>query len=167
MSTSWYVAKSKPQKEAWLTTSLTSLGVEVFYPQIISNRRGKRILEALFPTYIFCKFEVETPKWPAIHWSPGLSYFLGTDGHPTAIPEEIVDYIKDRVTWWNSEGSSPKKISTGQQVQVSHGPFAGLEGVFERHVGSRHRCRVLLQIVGRLSPVELEDSNISVVMAGM
>ncbi len=105
MDTNWYVAKSKPQKEAWLTTSLTSLGVEVFYPRIISNRRGKRTLEPLFPTYVFCKFEVETPEWPAIRWSPGLSYFLGTDGHPTAIPDEIVDYIKDRISWWNNEGS--------------------------------------------------------------
>jgi transcriptional antiterminator RfaH len=160
----WYVAKSKPQKEAWLTTSLSSLGVEVFYPRIVSHRRGKRTLEPLFPTYIFCKFDVNTPEWPAIRWSPGLSYFLGADGHPASIPDNLVDYIKERVKWWNNEGCSPQRLKPGQHVVVSHGPFSGLEGIFQRHVSSRQRCRVLLQVVGRLSPVELEETDLSIAM---
>ena len=65
----WYVAKSKPQKEAWLTTSLSSLGVEVFYPRMISNRRGKRTLDALFPTYVFCKFDINSPAF----WHAGVA----------------------------------------------------------------------------------------------
>ncbi|MCH8868336.1 MAG: hypothetical protein J4O08_01020 [Chloroflexi bacterium] len=160
----WYVAKSKPQKEAWLTTSLSSLGVEVFYPRMISHRRGKRTLEALFPTYIFCKFDINAAEWPAIRWAPGLSYFLGTDGHPMAIPEDLIEYIGDRVRWWNDDGSSAQHMQPGTPVVVSHGPFAGLEGIFERHVSSRQRCRVLLKVVGGLSPVELEETDIALAL---
>ena len=162
--TEWYVAKSKPQKEAWLTTSLSALGVEVFYPKMISNRRGKRTMEALFPTYVFCKFDINSPEWPAIRWAPGLSYFLGTDGHPMTIPNDLIEYIGERVTRLNDEGSTSQHMKPGTPVVVSQGPFAGLEGIFERHISSRQRCRVLLQVVGGLSPVELEESDISLVL---
>ena len=158
--TNWYVAKSKPQKESWLVTNLTSLGVEVFYPRIVSKRRGKRIEEPLFPTYVFCRFEVNAPKWPIIRWSPGLNYFLGTDGRPSPVPEELIDYIRERVAWWNSEGFDQKTFQPGQRVMVKHGPFAGLEGIFQRHVSSRQRCYVLLQVVGGLSPVEIAEADL-------
>lgn len=156
----WYVAKSKPQKEAWLTTSLSALGVEAFYPRMVCNRRGKRTLEALFPTYVFCKFDIKSPEWPAIRWAPGLSYFLGIDGHPTAIPEDLIGYIGDRIKWWNDNSSGPAYIEPGTPIVISNGPFAGLEGIFDRHVSSRQRCRVLLQLVGGLSPVELGETDI-------
>ena len=66
--------------------------------------------------------------------------------------------------WWNDDGSSPMHMEPGTPVVVSHGPFVGLEGIFERHVSSRQRCRVLLQVVGGLSPVELEETDIALAL---
>ncbi len=162
--TNWFIAKSKPQKETWLNTSLTHLGVEVFFPRIICHRRGKRILEPLFPTYLFCRFDINTPDWPSIRWAPGLNYFLGTEGRPARIPDDLVDYIKQRVDNWNSRESGVKQLHPGDRVMITNGPFAGLEGIFERYVSSRQRCRVLLQVVGRLSPVEISEGDLALPM---
>jgi transcription antitermination factor NusG len=42
-------------------------------------------------------------------------------------------------------------------VVVLSGPFTGLEGVFQRYVPSRERCRILLEAVGKLATVELPE----------
>ena len=158
----WYVAKSKPQKEAWLTTNLSSLGVEVFYPRIAAYKRGKHVAEPLFPTYVFCRFDLNSPEWPAIRWSSGLSYFVGIDGMPTPVPDEVVDYLNQQVEMWNS-GREP--FHTGQRVTILNGPLAGLEGVFQGLVSSRERCRILLDSIGHSSSVELNQADLELSMA--
>ncbi len=160
----WYVAKSKPRKENWLTSSLSQLGVEVFYPQIRARRRGKLVMEPLFPTYVFCQFNGDASNWPAIRWAPGLSYFLSTDGIPTRVPDEMVGYLDQQVKEWNGEGHSVRRLKTGDAVKVENGPFAGLEGVFQKYMGARQRCNILIEVMGRLTIVELSESDLGMVM---
>ena len=162
---SWYVAKSKPQKEAWLTTNLTSLGVEVFFPRIAAYKRGRHVTEPLFPTYVFCRFDVNSPEWPAIRWSSGLSYFVGIDGMPSPVPDEVVDYLSRNVGMWNSGNIGREPFHPGQRVTILNGPLAGLEGVFQGQVSSRQRCRILLDSIGRSSAVELNQADLEISMA--
>lgn len=159
--TGWYVAKSKPQKEAWLTASLNSLGVEVFFPRITTRRQRNRTLEPLFPTYLFCRFDPTDGDWPSIRWAPGLNYFLGVDGQPTRVPDSLVEYIKDRVEQWNNNGHRDWRLNPGDSVRIAQGSFAGLEGIFQQYLPSKQRCRILLQIVGRLATVELAESDLA------
>ncbi len=163
----WYVAKSKPQKEAWLTTNLSSLGVEVFSPRIATYRRGKHVVEPLFPTYVFCRFDLNSPAWPAIRWSSGLSYFVGIDGMPSPVPDEIVDYLSQRVETWNSGASGLEHFHPGQRVTIANGPLAGLEGIFQSPVNAQQRCRILLDVVGGTTSVELDESELAVSMASV
>ena len=163
----WYIAKSKPRKEAWLTTSLGCWGVEVFYPRTLCQRRGKRLLEPLFPTYLFCRFDLDTPDWLAIRWAPGLSYFLGTEGRPAVIPDDMVAFLKQRVEKWNDEDYSAQRLCPGDRVMIADGPFAGLEGIFQRRLGARQRCIVLLRLVGRLAPVEVPESGLTTAITGL
>lgn len=158
----WYIAKSKPQKETWLMASLAALGVEVFYPGIVCERRGQRVLEPLFPTYVFCRLEAETLDWPAIRWAPGLNYFLGADGRPTQVKDDLVLHIRHRADTWNNGARWMEEVHPGQAVKVTSGPFAGLDGIFQRHVNSRQRCRVLLQAVGLASSVDMVRRDLAV-----
>ena len=157
----WYVAKSKPQKESWMEASLAPLGVEVYFPRIVGRRRGKAILEPLFPTYLFCQFDANSTKWPTIRWAPGLNYFLSSDGRPCPIPDELVEYIGRLVENWNEGGYISKHLKTGDRVKIANGPFSGLEGIFESYVSSKQRCRIFLQIVGRVTTVELAESDLA------
>ncbi len=157
---SWYVAKTKNQKERWLEFVLSRMDVEVFFPRIVSRKRGKETLEPLFPTYIFCRLERDRPDWPAIRWAEGLNYFLGVDGTPTSVPDELVEYLKGRVDDWNGSGSAVHRFSEGDTVTVAYGPLAGLAGVFQGYVKAGERCRILLQVVGRLSSVELPEYDL-------
>jgi transcriptional antiterminator RfaH len=158
----WYVAKSQPQKEAWLKSSLTAKGVEVFYPYITAKKRGKYVNEPLFPTYLLCRLDPSKPDWPAIRWAQGLSYFLSADGQPSPVPDDLVEHIRKRVETWNSGGYSARRLEPGKQVTIAHGPFAGLDAIFQRYVPSRNRCQVLLQLVGRTATVELDEMDLGV-----
>ncbi len=151
----WYVAKVKPQKEGSLKSFLEQWGVDVFYPKVAQpGRSGVR--KALFPTYLFCHLDPESRVWPVARWAPGMAYFLSSDGTPTQIPAVMVEYLKEQVADWNDRGSG-RHLAAGDKVVVMSGPFAGLEGIFQRYVPSRERCRILLETVGSLATVELPE----------
>jgi transcriptional antiterminator RfaH len=151
----WYVAKAKPQKEGSLKSFLEQWGVEVFYPKVVQpGRNGTQ--QALFPTYLFCFLDPDSRVWPIARWAPGMAYFLNHDGEPTRIPEHIVEYLRNRVVQLNSKGSD-RQLKYGDKILVMSGPFAGLEGIFQRYIPSRERCRILLEAVGRLATVELPE----------
>ncbi len=153
------MVKTQPQKESLAQFSLRNARVEVFYPKILVRRRGRRLLEPLFPTYLFCHLDPTSPFWPMVRWATGVAYFLGSDGKPVPVPDNLVDGIRKRVAWWNAEGHRAV-FSPGQRVRVTRGPMAGLEAVFEGYVPARQRCRILLQVVGRLSRVEIPETDL-------
>jgi transcriptional antiterminator RfaH len=161
----WYIARSQPRKETWLSTSLTSFGVEVFYPRILARKRGKYVNEPLFPAYLFCRLDPDSADWPAIRWAHGLSYFLSADGQPSRIPDDLVEYIRRRAETWNAGEFSARNLQPGARVTIAHGPFAGLDGIFQRYIPSRQRCQILLQVVGRLTVLELPEIDLAVTLA--
>ena len=55
---------------------------------------------------------------------------------------------------WNEDRYMPR-FAIGEQVTVTSGPFSGLEAIFERYIPARKRCQVLLQVLGRMSKVEV------------
>lgn len=158
-ATSWYIAKSKPRKTKLLIESLSRWGVETFYPEIRKHGKASGKLEPLFNTYVFCRFDPKSPEWQAIRWAPGLSYFLTDAGELATLPDEVVDYFKQKTRRWN-EGSVSKRFSSGSQVAIVDGPFAGFEAVFSGYLSARDRCVVLLSSVSGVTSVELSDRDI-------
>ena len=61
---------------------------------------------------------------------------------------------------WNGSGEAAQRFGEGDTVTVAYGPFAGLDGIFQGYVRAGERCRILLQIVGRLSSVELKEYDL-------
>jgi len=159
---SWYVAKVKPRKESFLIDYLSAKEVGTYFPKILRTTRRGRVMEPLFPTYLFCCFEPLSSGWPLVRWAPGLSYFLGSDRVPSAVPETLIDYLQSRVSWWNGEGFR-QRLTPGERVRVVGGPFDGLEGIFQTYVPARQRCRVLLHTVRRLMAAEVPEAQLQAV----
>ena len=153
----WYIAKAKPQKEGSLKSFLEQWGVEVFYPKV--PQPGRNVgQKPLFPTYLFCYLDPASRVWPIARWAPGMAYFLNHEGEPTRIPETVVEYLMSRVAQWDSKDG--RQLKHGDKVLIVSGPFAGLEGIFQRYIPSRERCRILLEAVGKLGTVELPEWEI-------
>ena len=102
----WYVAKVKPQRETCLMNFLSHRGVEVFFPRVIQPCRTGSRFQALFPTYLFFHLDPESSRWPIVRWAPGMSYILSQDGEPLCVPQDVVDYIQQRVGRWNDDATT-------------------------------------------------------------
>jgi transcription elongation factor/antiterminator RfaH len=158
----WYVIQTKPKKEGEATSYLSTKGVEIFSPLIESftNRNGRmsKELKALFPGYIFGKFDLEQ-NYPLVRWGKGVKGVLGFGGYPTPISEDVVGVIKERT---DTQGvvRVRQRFNPNDVVRIKTGPLKDLLGIFERWVSDNERVRILLNLIGYQPAVEMHYSMI-------
>ena len=161
----WYVAKVKPRNEHHVQTYLQRFGVETYAPEILVAQGGRRRVEPLFPTYVFVRTDPFSGEWPLVHWTRGLSYFLGDQRQPTPCPDELLHSIQTRVEQWNTGGWQPA-FQVGDRVVIQSGPFKELDAIFQGYTPGRQRCRVLVSLMGRFVAVTLEVAEIDNTSSG-
>ena len=159
MTQGWYIAKIQRGKESALQVGLSLHNVEAYNPEIIGMKRGRGRWEPLFPTYLFCYVDPESEQWPQVRWARGLRYFLGADRKPTPIAASLVDEIRARVEVWNGGGWA-SAFEPGTRVHIGDGALSGLEAIFTRYLPGRHRCEVLISLVGRTHTVQLPTTSV-------
>ena len=161
----WFVAKTKPRREAATAALLAERGVETYLPIFAPHRNRPRDLEPLFPGYLFVRFDVDVPgDWLGVRSAYGISYFLGNQGAgdrmlPATLPDDLIDEIRRRVA--SQQGAIEGEVyRPGERVIIVGGAFDGLEAVFDCRSGTA-RSRVLVELVGRLVPVSVESERLS------
>ncbi len=79
MSDHWYALNVRPRFEKYVRTHLEDKGYEVFLPTYTATRRWsdrvKSVSLPLFPSYIFCKFDVHA-RFPILV-TPGVNFVVG------------------------------------------------------------------------------------------
>jgi transcriptional antiterminator RfaH len=115
-------------------------------------------LKALFPGYIFGKFDLEQ-NYPLVRWGKGVKCVLGFGGYPTPVSEEVVEIIKERT---DTQGVVRVKqhFNPNDVVRIKAGPLKDLLGIFERWVSESERVRILLNLIGYQPAVEMHYSMI-------
>ncbi len=164
MADTWYVIRSKPNKEEFLAEQLTAYGIKVFYPRVrvkTVNPRARK-LKAYFPSYLFVYVDLETVSSSTLHWMPGAINLVSFDGQPAPVPETLIAAIERQVEQINaSQKNMLKELKQGDVVAIHEGPFAGYEAIFDGHISGRERVRVLLTFLqNRQLPVELKENQI-------
>ncbi|MFN8637433.1 MAG: transcription termination/antitermination NusG family protein [Chloroflexota bacterium] len=160
---SWYVARTKMHREVATAHVLAQRGLDVYLPLLPPSSRPRArtvVREPLFPGYLFARLDVYSNAWLSARSAPGIVYFLGGDEAPTAVPDELIEEIRARAEGGSFAQRRPKFVP-GQTVVIRHGPFSGLEAIFDSNQSGRGRVRVLLEIVQRLVPVDLHIDEIA------
>lgn len=161
MAFEWFVAKVKRHQSGLAERHLEFAGLKVYNPRIAVLKSKTRKWEDLFPGYLFCRVDTNSSKpWPGLLWTPGIRYFLPSQGTPTPINEGAVEEIQQRVENWN-EGGYLWVFKKGDQLRVKSGPLKGLDAIFERYLPARERCEVFLNWLARrlltvMNPADLE-----------
>lgn len=161
----WYVLKAKPRQELRVITHLRlrADGLDTFLPKIetVRRREGRRcaMLEPMFPGYLFVRMRLTPRSWNVVRWTPGVNGVLGDGQFPIAVPDDVIETIWQRVA---DLGFARVGIHLlpGTRVRVTTGTFAGLEGIFERHVSRSGRVRVLMEMLNRRAPIELDELDL-------
>jgi transcriptional antiterminator RfaH len=164
MAVSWYVLRSKPNKEDFLAKQLLAYGIVVFYPCIRVkpvNPRARRV-KAFFPSYLFVHVDLETVNSSTLQWMPGAVNLVSFDGTPASVPDALIVAVERQVERINaSSEDTMKDLKPGDVVTIQNGPFAGYEAIFDAHISGRERVRVLLNFLQkRQIPVELGQQQI-------
>ena len=129
---------------------------------IVEVKRGVRINSErkIFPGYILIKMNLNDDTWHIIKNTPKLSGFLGAKGKPIPISNAEAKRISEQVVDGVERSRPAVMYDIGEQVKVIDGPFASFNGEVERIDEEKARLRVAVSIFGRLTPVDLEYSQV-------
>lgn len=159
----WYVVQVKPRQEARVVRHLALSAIITFLPYVeVLRRRGSgkaKYLEPLFPGYLFTRLAPvgRVPAiWNAVRWAPGVLRILAIGSTPVPVPEDMVEAI-GRQTSEHGFVRLPSPLVNGARVRVRSGPFEDLEAVFDRPLSRSGRVRVLLELLGQRTPVEIDE----------
>ena len=164
MTLSWYVMRSKPNKEEFLAGQLRAHGLEVFFPVLRVNPVNPRSRKTrpYFPNYLFVQVDLDGVNISDLRWMPGNSSLISFDGEPASVPDLLISAIKQQVDRQNADMKDQvNNIKQGDLIQIREGPFAGYEAIFDTALSGQDRVRVLLNLLqGRKMPVEIEGRQI-------
>ena len=151
--TPWHAVLCKPRREAQAEANLKDQGFDVYLPRMIALRRRagrwQRMVEPMFPRYLFLNPHGEGRSLAPVRSTPGVSDFVRLAGEPARVPPGIVEALRDTAD--PETGFHPitrEPFAKGAHVRVVGGPLAGLEGVFEMTNGDE-RVIVLLDLLGK------------------
>jgi transcriptional antiterminator RfaH len=158
---SWLVVHTKPRLESEALLQLQRQGYQAYLPQlrIETVRRGKfdERLIPLFPRYLFVR-SPEDPRqsWGPIRYTRGVQRLVSFGHEPALMDDGVVEWIKSE----ESRQATQPLFAAGEAVQITKGPFIGLEGVFQMTNGEQ-RALVLIEILSKpvvlkVAPTELK-----------
>jgi len=142
---SWYLVRTKPNRERYVETQLTRIVPEVFLP-LLSNSEytpgPKRPPVPLFPQYVFVRGELSRHYF-SIRYAPGVVSFVANGLQPLSVPDGIIEGIRSRST--NGVVRIVQRpFRQGETVRIMGGPFRGFDAVFERYLSAGDRVAILL-----------------------
>jgi len=159
----WYVIRSKPRRERFVAEQLASQGMEVFFPAVkvhpINPRAARE--RAYFPSYLFAHVDLAEVGLTKLRWLPAAVGLLEFGGEPAVVPEVLIVQLRRRVASIQAAGGIVfADLKKGEAVQITSGPFAGYEAIFDLRLKGSERVRVLLELLRRHVTVELDAGSI-------
>jgi len=144
---------------------------EVVIPMedVIEFKGGQRrvVQKKVFPGYLLVRMDLDDDSWYVVRNTPGVTGFVGPSGSkPTPLSRREVE---DILGVEKPEGApvAEKKVrprvefEEGEQVRVVTGPFADFNGSISEIDVDRSKLKVLVNIFGRETPVELEFGQVA------
>ncbi|OQB05473.1 MAG: hypothetical protein BWY19_01011 [bacterium ADurb.Bin212] len=164
---SWYVIHTysgyEEQVASALKQRIDSLGMQdkifdVTVPkekQIeIKNGKRKIVEKRIFPGYVLVDMVVTDDSWYVVRNTPNVTGFIGFGVRPTPMSLEEINRIKKRM------GVEDPKYKVdfmlGDLVRINDGALKGFEGKVEEINEDKGSVKVLVNMFGRETPVNLD-----------
>ena len=163
----WYVIHTYSGYEEQVADSLKqrieSLGMQdkifdVIVPkekQIeIKNGKRKIVEKRIFPGYVIVDMIVTDDSWYVVRNTPNVTGFIGFGVRPTSMSKDEIDRIKKRMGV--EEPKYKIDLKVGDLVKINDGALKGSEGKIEEVDKGRGKIKVLVNMFGRETPVNLD-----------
>lgn len=131
-------------------------GVMVPKEKKIKIKNGKRrtVEEKIFPGYVLVEMVVTDDSWYVVRNTPNVTGFIGTGTTPTPVADAEIAALQKRMGVDEPEYTLDAEV--GSPVQITDGPFKNFEGKVANIDAERGKIKVLVNMFGRETPVELD-----------
>lgn len=167
----WYVIHTYSGYEDAVAKNLKqrieSLGMEdkifnVIVPKEkkIKIKDGKRkvIEEKIYPGYVLVEMIVTDDSWYVVRNTPNVTGFVGAGTTPVPVSLSEIEILKKKM---GVETPQYKiDVEVGDAVKIVDGPFKDFDGKVSEIDQERGKIKVLVNMFGRDTPVELDSLQI-------
>ena len=135
---------------------------------VVEFRNGKKVVvqKKMFPGYLLVRAQLDDDAWYVVRNTPSVVNFVGSGGKPSPLSRrEVENFLAEKEE--GSEATPAKRTKArleyemGETVRVKEGPFADFSGEIVEINEDQLKVKVLVNIFGRETPVELEFSQIA------
>ena len=147
--------------------------------EVLEEKRGKqvKVSRKLFPSYVMIEmlsvkeenelglgYRVDSDAWYVIRNTNGVTGFVGVGSDPIPLSDEEVSNLLSKIGI-DVEGETSPRIDidfkVGEVVEVKGGSFDGQQGEIAEIDYEHGKVKVMLEVLGRLTPVEVEHTEIA------
>ena len=155
----WFVVQTRPRQVRRAELNLRNQGYTTYLPVWRVERiyRSKRVAstEPLFPNYLFIRLDHRRDHWRPIRSTRGVSRLVSFGADPVPVADQVIEEIRERTN--KVKGMSA--LSKGDSVEITKGPFHGLDAVFQSF-DSDERAILFLRILEKQVATTLPLSHI-------
>jgi transcriptional antiterminator NusG len=163
----WYAIHTYPASEDTVAENLkqriesldkkdTIFNILVPKEKKIKIKGGKRYVveEKIYPNYVFVEMVVTDDSWYVVRNTPRVTGFIGAGITPIPIADEEIKKLLKRTAV--EEPTYKIEVEVGDAVKITDGPFKDFDGKISEVDQSRGKVKVLVNMFGRETPVELD-----------
>ena len=124
----------------------------------IKNGKKRVVEEKIYPGYVLVEMIVTDDSWYVVRNTPNVTGFVGSGTTPIPVSKEEIENLKKRIS---AEAPQYKiDVKVGDLVRIVDGPFKDFEGKVSEIDEERGKIKVLINMFGRDTPVELDSLQI-------
>jgi transcriptional antiterminator NusG len=174
---SWYVVHTyagyENKVKSNLESRITSMDMEdrifecvIPMEDVIEFKGGKKVVvpKKVFPGYLLVRCDLDDDSWRVVRNTPGVTGFVGAGSKPTPLTRADVETflgVKEEGPETTKRTRPRLEYEVGESVRVREGPFADFSGQIAEINEDQLKLKVLVNIFGRETPVELEFSQVA------
>ena len=154
------VAESIRQRAESLDMSEKIYQVLVPKEKMIEVKNGKRkvVEKRIFQGYVLVEMKMDEDAWYIVRNTPSVTGFVGSGSEPSPVEEEEIEKIMKRMG--RSEPKHKIDYRIGEVVNITDGPFKGFDGSINDIDPAKGKLKVLVNMFGRETPVELDSLQV-------
>ena len=135
--------------------------VEINIPMedVVEEKNGKRkiVQRKMFPCYVLIKMVYDNSMWHMIVNTRGVTGFVGPQGRPIPLTDDEIKRMH------LEKHTTSTEFKVGDKVSVIEGALEGFVGDIESINVASGKCKVIVSMFGRATPVELELNQIELI----
>lgn len=136
--------------------------IQVLVPKekMIEVKNGKRkvVEKRIFQGYVLVQMKMAEDAWYIVRNTPSVTGFVGSGTEPTPISEDEIEKIMKRMG--REEPKHKIDYKLGEVVNIIDGPFKGFDGSINEVDQTKGKLKVLVNMFGRETPVELDSLQV-------